>query len=160
AALKIDIQPGDLQVDFIAVAGSDSPGTGYAAFGTGLFDFRQQCLDFLDRADVEDGHGQQLFAGVAEVIDRGLVDGKDLERVSVENPHGLWIVLKQLAVLGLAVLQLMQHFHAHGNVAEENHQTALERISGDVDIDVEGSAKVFEIDGGVIPKCFLISLDG
>jgi len=58
-------------------------------------DVLQQRRDVLGRADVFDGHPQELLAGVTVPPDGGVVDRQEGERFQIVDPHRVWIVLKQ-----------------------------------------------------------------
>jgi hypothetical protein len=83
----------------------------------------------VTRPAARDGHGQELVAAVSVGADRGVVHGQELERLDVEDPHGLRVHVEQIAVaplgldqnrvsLGLAFLGL-DRVHSAGDVFGE-----------------------------------------
>jgi hypothetical protein len=51
----------------------------------------------LDRSDVEQGHVEELRARVAVVLDGGIVDGEELKRLVIVDPHRNGIAFEQQA---------------------------------------------------------------
>ena len=78
----------------------------------------EQARHILGGTNVPDGHGQELFAGVAIGLDGGLVDGQEGQRFQVEYPHGLWIAFEQNAILAFGLLQRQLRQAAAGDVAK------------------------------------------
>ena len=84
--------------------------------GGKVLDRRGDQRRILGRADVLDGHAQELFLRIAVVAHRGLVDGEERQRLDVVQPHRQRAVLEEEAVVhlgsleaGVLLLDLLQH---------------------------------------------------
>src|SRR5271170_4438724 len=77
----------------------------------------EQGGNILDRANVFEGHGQELVPGIAVLAHRGGVYRKKSQSLPVEDPGRMWIVVKQFAVPFVALPEQFFGPLALGNVA-------------------------------------------
>jgi hypothetical protein len=88
----------NLNVDDRAVAPAVTP---VAALPGGSWKGEEMGLqrgDVLGRADVADGHAEELLPAVPVVRHRGVVDRQEGKRLGIEHPHRLRVVLEHHAV--------------------------------------------------------------
>src|ERR1700704_4208774 len=69
--------------------------------GHGFLDERH----FLRWVNVGYTHAQELVAGVAVVLDGGIVHFDEAQRLYIEHPRGVWVAVEELAEALLALLQ-------------------------------------------------------
>jgi hypothetical protein len=60
-------------------------------------------------ADIHQRHGKELFAGIAIMPDGRVIHGEETECPGVNDPHGVGIVLEQVAIAFLALPYLLFH---------------------------------------------------
>jgi hypothetical protein len=105
AAVKGDAASEGEHVDFAAVRLYVPPVAG------GMIDvaeFAQRLAvrrPFVLRPDLVQLHAQEFFAGIAIMLDRGVVDTEEVHRISVKHPHRHRVVVEQQAEGEFALLQ-------------------------------------------------------
>ena len=107
-AVHGQVEGGDLHVDDRAVLGAVPPQTGRLRLALS----RRGAL-----ADVVDGHPEELAARVAVLVDGGVVDGEEAERLAIEDPHRVRVRIEEQAVALLAAPEGVRGGAAIGDVA-------------------------------------------
>ncbi|EWS64229.1 hypothetical protein Y695_02529 [Hydrogenophaga sp. T4] len=140
---KFDVASGDLHVNHATVLQPVGPGASDLVCHGRCLQLRLhdalQPVHQIGRGHHRQAHRQELIAAVAVVRHGGVVDGEKLQRLQIDHPHRLRVVLEQQPVASFAILQLTPHRHHVRDVAGHAEHTdgagliaqgALDRIEG------------------------------
>jgi hypothetical protein len=84
---------------------------------------------FIDRPDVEQRHRQELFARIAVMADRGVIDADESQAVRIIKPHRNRVAVEQQAERGLAQFEV-------GDVGQGDRQQVPGRAQSDLEMNV------------------------
>ena len=104
-AIHGQVEGGDLDVDHGPVLGAVPPVGGRLVAGLAAGGHGAKARAVLGRADVVDGHAQELGPRIAVLVDGGVVDGKEAEGFAIEDPHRVRVRVEEQPVPFLASAQ-------------------------------------------------------